>query len=100
MAFRSTTPRSASTQPKRLGRALAALLLLTAACGDDEPGKKPSRPDAGEPPDASEPVDAETIRDAGMEKDTGTPEEGLTGSCAIDSNKIYSVLARNEPFTG
>jgi hypothetical protein len=83
-----------------LGRALAALLLLTAACGDDEGTKKPMRRDSGEPMDASEPADAEPMRDAGMPKDTGTPEEGLEGNCAIDANKIYSVNQRNEPFSG
>jgi hypothetical protein len=80
--------------------ALATLLLLAAACGDDDGNTPVAHRDAGGVHDASEPVDAALIRDAGSPKDTGTPEEGLTGNCAIDSNKIYSVNQRNEPFAG
>jgi hypothetical protein len=75
-------------------------VLLMAACGDDEAPNKPMRRDSGEPMDAAEPMDAEPIRDAGPPRDTGMPEEGLTGNCAIDAMKIYSVNQRNEPFSG
>lgn len=64
-------------------------------------GRAPEKfnaPRAGTP-DAAEPVDA-AVRDAGTPKDTGTPEEGLTGNCAFDATKIYSVKRRNEPFPG
>ncbi|HET6337985.1 MAG TPA: hypothetical protein VFG30_32410 [Polyangiales bacterium] len=102
MAIHSTTPHPRSSQPQRpllsAARAAAALLLLSAACGDDDGPKLSTRRDAGDRPDASE-VDA-AVRDSGMPKDTGTPDEGLVGSCAIDSNKIYSVKQQNQPFVG
>lgn len=103
MPIVSTTSYPCSSQSRhalRGARTLAILLLLTAACGDDDGNKPAMHPDAGAI-DASEPiVDAAVIRDAGTPKDTGTPDEGLTGNCSIDSNKIYSVNQRNEPFLG
>jgi hypothetical protein len=91
------TPR-ARTWPST--RAAVAALLLVSACGDDEPAKMPMRRDSGAERDASDPVVDAAVRDSGTPKDTGTPEEGLLGNCAIDSNKIYSVKLRSEPFTG
>lgn len=80
--------------------AVTALAVLAAACGDDDSKPTPpkKRRDAGARD--AEVADAEVKRDAGMKPDTGSPEEGLVGNCAIDSNKIYSVSLRNEPFLG
>ncbi len=83
-----------------LSLCLSAFALL--GCGDDEdPGKaKPPRRDSGTERDA-EPADAsERIPDAGKLPDTGSPEDGLIGSCAIDSNKIFSITQRSDPFLG
>jgi hypothetical protein len=107
MPIVSTTSYPCSSQPRRptqsraraLATTTATLLLLTAACGDDDENKPAKDLDAGAQ-DASEPVDAAVIDDAAIPKDTGTPEDGLIGKCAIDSNKIYSVNQRNEPFGG
>jgi hypothetical protein len=75
------------------------------ACGDDDDGKpavetpnKP-RPDAGS---GSEPYDGDVPLprpDSGKPTvDPGDPDPGLTGACAIDSNKIYTVAQSDVPF--
>jgi hypothetical protein len=103
MAIHSTTPHPRSSQLRSPRRSVActatALLLLSAACGDDDSPKITVHRDAGEQPDAAESVDAAPM-DAAMRKDSGTPEEGLTGNCAIDANKIYSVKEQSQPFIG
>jgi hypothetical protein len=80
--------------------------LFVAACGSDKP---PSSPpgivpdlDAGEQT-GTEPYDGEVPL---PRKDSGTvaippgePELGLSGQCAVDSNKIYTVAERAQPFT-
>ncbi|HKP56324.1 MAG TPA: hypothetical protein VJV78_06380 [Polyangiales bacterium] len=89
-------------ETKKLGFGLVSALLLLAAagaCGDDEAPPTKKHRDAGEDDRDAAPMDAsEPMRDAAQRPDTGSPEEGLNGSCAIDSNKIFSVAMRNEPF--
>ena len=67
-----------------------------------------SRPDAGDAGDAgdrngSEPYDGSVPlprRDAGANTiPPGEPEKGLSGYCAVDSNKIYTVAEREQPFS-
>jgi hypothetical protein len=80
-------------------------LGLVAACGDDDDGPTgptiPDEPkDAGsdEEPDADLPLPR---KDSGTgEVEAGEPEPGLIGTCAIDSNKIYTMAERDEPFLG
>jgi hypothetical protein len=96
--------------PSKLRAALRPLLatglLFSSAavgCGDDEtPPTTTTRRDSGVDSDAAEPMDASTpsTRDATVRPDTGSPDDGLQGSCAIDSNKIFSVTQRKELFAG
>jgi hypothetical protein len=78
---------------------VSALLLLSAAtaCGDDKTPTTTKHRDAGSELDAG-PMDASDQRDAASQPDTGSPEQGLQGNCVIDSNKIFSVSTRAEPF--
>lgn len=81
--------------------------LFVAACGgDNRPASVPNnRVDAGDIGDASgsEPYDGEVPlprQDAGViDIPPGSPEKGLSGACAVDSNKIYTVAERELPFT-
>jgi hypothetical protein len=82
--------------------ALIMGLCLGSACGDDDDGPiapdNPGRRDAGndDEPDANGPLPR---RDSGApDVEPGDPEPGLIGTCAIDSNKIYTVAERDEPF--
>jgi len=82
--------------------------LWVAACGGDEnrpstvPTNSPDAGDAGER-SGSEPYDGSVPlprRDAGPSQiPPGDPEKGLTGQCAVDSNKIYTVAEREQPFS-
>ena len=88
--------------------ALACLSITSGGCGscgdDDNPTNTttttPKQRDAGS---GSEPYDGSVDKprpDAGSSQaNPGDPEPGLSGSCAIDSNKIFSVAKRDEPFT-
>jgi hypothetical protein len=82
--------------------------LWVAACGGEEapPSTVPTnRPDAGDAgyQNGSEPYDGSVPlprRDAGASTiPPGDPEKGLTGQCAVDSNKIYTVVEREQPFS-
>jgi hypothetical protein len=80
-------------------RVVALGLSLVAACSGNKqappnaPGGKHDAGNAGAvDADVSQPVDS------GPVPDTGTPEPGLMGRCAIDSNKIFTVSQRDEPF--
>jgi hypothetical protein len=82
--------------------------VLAGACGGDKkpPSNVPNnRPDAGDAGyrNGSEPYDGEVPlprQDAGtIEIPPGEPEEGLSGHCSVDSNKIYTVAEREQPFT-
>ena len=93
----------------RLGGLVRGLgiALVCGACACSSKGNaptttatKPTEPrDAGS---GSEPYDGNLPlprADSGAPQiEPGTPDVGLTGTCAIDSNKIYSVAKRNEPF--
>lgn len=88
-------------------RWVVGLGLLVAACGDDEnkPATIPTnQPDAGDAgyQNGSEPYDGAVPlprQDSGtVAIPPGEPERGLTGACAIDSNKIYTVAQRDQPF--
>ena len=83
------------------------LWLSAAACGggDERPGTVPNnRPDAGDAGyvSGSEPYDGAVPlprKDSGVSTiPPGEPEKGLTGACAVDSNKIYTVAERAQPF--
>jgi hypothetical protein len=86
-----------------LGRSalLLALVGLPACGGSKKPTTMSTAPrDAGDAMqvDADVPLPRE---DAGMKmKAPGMPEPGLTGTCAIDSNKIFTLVERDEPFAG
>jgi hypothetical protein len=79
--------------------------MFVAACSGEKP--RPATPptqtdkDAGEI-SGSEPYDGSVPlprKDAGpIMIPPGDPEEGLIGECAVDSNKIYTVAQRSEPF--
>jgi hypothetical protein len=78
------------------------LLVTVAACGGDNnrpttPGNPPR--DAGADGDAE--LDAEVPRpDTGTDaRVPGMPDPGLSGACAIDSNKIFTVAERDKPFS-
>jgi len=84
---------------------VAALACLSVACGgDDKPPTTttttPKERDAGS---GSEPYDGSVVQprpDSGSaQMQPGDPEPGLDGSCAVDSNKIFSVATRAQPFT-
>lgn len=87
---------------------LSLSLVLTAmGCGDDGGKRKKLPQDAGGEEDSGDgtgkfdanvplPVDD---RDTGV-VDPGDPEPGLTGSCAADSNKIFTVVTGDRPFAG
>jgi hypothetical protein len=83
----------------RRTRALALGLSLVAACSGSKHGT-PIAPggkhDAGNADNVDASVDQPV--DSGPLPDTGTPDPGLMGRCAIDSNKIYTVSQRDEPF--
>lgn len=80
--------------------------LYGAACGGESApppaATMPREQDAGyisgsEPYDAAVPLPR---KDAGpLNIPAGEPEDGLSGSCAVDSNKIYTVAERSTPFT-
>jgi hypothetical protein len=78
-----------------------------AACGGDSnrPSSTNNRPDAGDAgyQSGSEPYDGEVPlprEDSGTSTiPPGEPEEGLAGACAVDSNKIYTVAKREQPFS-
>lgn len=81
--------------------------LWIAACSDEDrnpiqgPMTFPDAGDAGwqsgsEPYDGSVPLPR---RDSGTAMiPPGAPEKGLSGQCAVDSNKIYTVAQREQPF--
>jgi hypothetical protein len=81
------------------------LSVLAGGCGGGKTpaatSKKVAERDAGYV-SGSEPYDAEVPqprKDAGTASiPAGEPEPGLTGGCAVDSNKIYTVAERTEPF--
>ena len=80
---------------------MLAALVAAVGCGDDEGSRPKPRRDAGEEERDAAPKDASSEpSDAAVKPDTGSPEEGLSGNCAIDSNKIFSVSMRNQPFPG
>jgi hypothetical protein len=81
-------------------RALALGLSLFAACSGSRHGTPIApggKPDAGKQDEVDANV-TEPIEDSGPKPDTGSPEVGLMGNCAIDSNKIFTVAQRDEPF--
>lgn len=83
---------------------VAALACLSAACGGgDKPSTTTVTPKDHDAGSGSEPYDgsvAEPRPDAGSTPSMpGDPDPGLDGSCAIDSNKIYSVAKRAVPFS-
>jgi hypothetical protein len=81
--------------------------LFCASCSGDD--ARPSPPSTGDPDldagdiNGSEPYDGEVPlprEDSGPSQiPPGEPEKGLTGQCAVDSNKIYTVAMRAQPFT-
>jgi hypothetical protein len=80
--------------------------VFFAACGGEEnrPTTPTQRPDAGasdasgsEPYDGSVPLPRKDSGPANIPD--GEPEQGLSGQCAVDSNKIYTVAERKRPFT-
>ncbi|MEY4576020.1 MAG: hypothetical protein RL701_723, partial [Pseudomonadota bacterium] len=93
---------------RALGPMLCTALACTAtsACGDDD-----DAPPAVTPPTDSgaaggrddEPIDANIPRprpDSGPSTiPAGEPEAGLAGTCAADSNKIFTVATRDQPFS-
>jgi len=81
----------------------ASLLGAASACGDEE--GRPLAPPLVTPD--AEPLDA-GLTDAAPQDDedaarpdagNGGPEAGLRGSCAVGSNKIFTVVQRSQPFT-
>jgi hypothetical protein len=83
-------------------------LALLSACGGDENRPSTTGPGNNNDPDAgdasgSEPYDGSVPlprRDGGIAVvPPGEPETGLNGECAVDSNKIYTVAQRSQPFT-
>ena len=99
-AFLGLTPVTVATVAS-----LAAWACLSVACGGD---KKPPTTTTTTPKDrdagsGSEPYDGSVVQprvDAGSTDNMpGDPEPGLGGNCAIDSNKIWSVAKRAQPFT-
>lgn len=79
--------------------------VFLAACSGDKPrpAVPPTEVDAGDAGEisGSEPYDGAVPlprRDAGIKIPPGDPEDGLIGECAVDSNKIYTVAQRSEPF--
>jgi hypothetical protein len=83
-----------------------SVLLVCGACACSSKAKPPTTAATKPPPtdagSGTEVYDGDLPRpreDAGeTDIDSGTPEDGLHGTCAIDSNKIYSVAKRSEPF--
>jgi hypothetical protein len=82
---------------------LAAGLWL-GACGHDDPvptqpAKKPKDAGSDQVPDLDGDVPLPR-KDASVDMlIPGMPDPGLNGTCAIDSNKIYTVLERDQPIT-
>jgi hypothetical protein len=82
------------------------ILLVCGACACSSKDKAPAKATSPtEPRDAgsgTEAYDGDLPRpreDAGEPQvEPGMPDDGLTGTCAIDSNKIYSVAKRDQPF--
>ena len=92
-------------RPWTRGWAAGLSALALAACGgakQNNPPKTVSNKDAGEI-SGSEPYDGSVPlprQDAGAQTiPPGKPETGLSGNCAVDSNKIYTVAEREQPFT-
>lgn len=89
-----------------LGLGLVGVVLTAAACGGAKQKTNPPavvpESDAGEM-SGSEPYDGsvpQPRRDSGVPNiPPGEPEKGLSGNCAVDSNKIYTVAERDRPFT-
>jgi hypothetical protein len=89
-------------------RAFALGICLWTACGHDDKAPIAAEMPPPEPRDAGTPMELDPVdanvplprrdSDAGMIP-PGMPDPGLVGSCAADSNKIYSVTMSDTPFT-
>lgn len=104
--FLSVTARSARVLRMVPVSLVVLLASLALGCGDDG-GRRKKRVDAGIEKDAGDgtgdfdgnvPLPSHD-HDSGVVP-PGTPAKGLEGSCAVDSNKIFTVVSGDRPFAG
>ncbi|HEX4353754.1 MAG TPA: hypothetical protein VHZ95_12585, partial [Polyangiales bacterium] len=83
-------------------RRICALALLCLAACSGSKHHAPAPPTTNDRDSGSSEVDAgQPAIDAGHlqpDEDSGSPDPGLTGTCAIDSNKIFTVVEQDTPF--